>query len=302
VPPTVEQVLQQLWNGVSVGAVYALIALGYTMVYGILELINFAHGEIFMLGAYFGVILLALSLPLALPLWVALPLAFLGAMALTAAWGVTLERAAYRPLRQAPRLSPLISALGASIGLQQVVLLLQGSKSAVPPRTLAPSTWSGLVTISRIDALVVLTSIAVMVALELFIHRTRVGRAMRATAQDKVMAALLGVSVDRIISLTFLIGSALAAVGGVMLVLKYGKVDYMTGYVAGLKAFTAAVLGGIGNVPGAMLGGFLLGVVESLGAGFIGGEYKDLFAFGILIAVLILKPSGLLGQPRLDKV
>jgi branched-chain amino acid transport system permease protein len=302
VPSALDQLPQQLWNGISVGAVYALIALGYTMVYGILELINFAHGEIFMIGAYLGVVFLSLTLPLGLPLGISVVLALLAAMAVTACFGYTLERGAYRPLRHAPRLSPLISALGASIGLQQLVMLLQGTRPAVPPRELPSQTWSSFVTISRIDAFIVATAVILMLGLHLFIRRTRLGKAMRATAQDQTMASLLGISIDRVISATFLIGSALAAVAGVLTVLKYGKVDYVAGYVAGLKAFTAAVLGGIGNIPGAMLGGILLGVVESIGAGFIGGEYKDLFAFAILILVLLVKPSGLLGERAADKV
>src|SRR5436190_1199716 len=302
-----EQLPQQLWNGIAVGAVYALIALGYTMVYGILELINFAHGEIYMVGAYMGVILLALTLPLGLPLGAAVPLALLGSMAITACYGVTIERFAYRPLRKAPRLSLLINALGVSIGLQQIVLLLQGTRAAIPPREL-PSKWTpgpapadASLTVSPIDALIFATALLCMISLHLFIQRTRLGKAMRATAADQTMASLLGISVDRVISVTFFIGSSLAAVAGVLVVLKYGNVGYLAGYVYGLKAFTAAVLGGIGNVPGAMLGGVVLGVIESLGTWRIGAEYKDLFAFAILILVLIVKPSGLLGEQVADK-
>lgn len=297
--------LQQIINGLTVGSVYALIALGYTMVYGILGLINFAHGEIYMMGAYLGVIffgiftamgLTAQSLPLSIVL------TFLLAIVYSSAYGYTIERIAYRPLRHAPRLSPLITALGISIFLQNYVMLSQGAKDKVFPSLISGGVPIGDATVSYLQMIIMLTSVILMTALHFFITKTRLGTAMRATAQDKKMASLLGINVDGVISATFVIGSGLAAAGGVMIAMHYGLINFYMGYVAGLKAFTAAVLGGIGNIPGAMLGGIVLGLVESFGAGYISAEYKDVFAFAILILVLIFKPSGLLGENLQEKV
>jgi branched-chain amino acid transport system permease protein len=297
--------LQQLINGLTVGSVYALIALGYTMVYGILGLINFAHGEIYMIGAYLGVIffgiLTALGLTAkSLPLSIALT--FLLSIIYSAAYGYTVEKVAYRPLRHAPRLSPLITALGISIFLQNYVMLSQGAKDKVFPTLLSGGFAIGNAAVSYLQIFIMLASVVLMVALHLFITKTRLGTAMRATSQDKKMASLLGINVDGVISATFIIGSGLAAAGGVMIAMYYGLINFYMGYVAGLKAFTAAVLGGIGNIPGAMLGGIVLGLVESFGAGYISAEYKDVFAFAILILVLIFKPSGLLGESLQEKV
>lgn len=297
--------LQQLINGLTVGSVYALIALGYTMVYGVLGLINFAHGEIYMIGAYLGVIffgiftavgLTAKSLPLSIVL------TFVMAIVYSSAYGYTVEKLAYRPLRHAPRLSPLITALGMSIFLQNYVMLSQGARDKVFPSVLSGGIDMGSVTVSYLQMFIVLISLILMVVLHLFINRTRLGTAMRATSQDKKMASLLGINVDRVISATFIIGSGLAAAGGVMIAMHYGLINFYMGYVAGLKAFTAAVLGGIGSIPGAMLGGIVLGLIESFGAGYISAEYKDVFAFAILIIVLLFKPSGLLGKSLQEKV
>ncbi len=304
--PALSVFLQQLVNGLTIGSVYALIALGYTMVYGIIELINFAHGEIYMIGAYLGIVFLAAASFLGLT-GVSLPLAmvlvFGAAMLFCAMYGFTLEKVAYKPLRNAPRLAPLISALGTSIFLQSFVFLAQGARPKVFPHL-----FSGVgfdfagARITYIQLFIFLTSIVLMIALNYFVRQTKTGKAMRATAQDKRMAALVGIDVDRIISTTFVVGSILAAVAGVMVAMYYGFVDYYIGYQAGLKAFTAAVLGGIGNIPGAMLGGMLLGLIEAFGAGYISSEYKDVFAFTILVLVLIFRPAGLLGEQTPQKV
>lgn len=297
---------QQLINGFTVGGVYALIALGYTMVYGILELINFAHGEIYMLGAYLGIIffgfftaagLTSYSLPLSLLLTFAMAVIF------CSAYGFTMEKIAYRPLRNAPRLSPLISAIGVSIFLQNYVMLTQGATDKVFPHLFGTSGFTLFsARVTHLQAAIILVSLFLMVCLHLFITKTKMGKAMRAVAQDKVMASLLGINIDSIISLTFIIGSGLAAIAGVMIALYYGLVNYSIGYVAGIKAFTAAVLGGIGSIPGAMFGGLFLGFVESMGASYISSEYKDAYAFLVLIAVLLIKPSGIFGKTTEEKV
>ena len=302
--------LQQLVNGLTVGSVYALIALGYTMVYGILEFINFAHGEIYMVGAYLGIIAVALATSLGLggfPILL-LIIAFVFAMAFSASWGVTIERLAYRPLRQAPRLAPLISALGVSIFLQNFVMVTQGTRDKVFRLTEHPlpltsgSITFGSTQISFVQMMIMGTAVFLMILLSLFIGKTKLGKAMRATAQDQKMAYLVGIDINRVISVTFLIGSALGAAAGVMVALYYGLVNFFIGYIAGIKAFTAAVLGGIGNVPGAMLGGIILGLVESFGAGYLSSEYKDVYAFVILVVFLIFRPQGLLGERVSEKV
>ena len=297
---------QQLVNGLTLGSVYAIIALGYTMVYGILELINFAHGEIYMLGAYLGIILLGFftasglteqSLLLSLILTAVLSALF------CAMYGLTMEKVAYRPLRNAPRLSPLISAIGVSIFLQNYVMLTQGATDKVFPLQLGETviTFQDVrMTVTQVSIIAV--SALMMLSLRLFISRTRIGKAMRATSQDKTMAALVGIDVDTIISVTFVIGAVLAAVAGVMVAVYYGLVNYTIGYIAGIKAFTAAVLGGIGSIRGAMLGGIVLGLMESMGAAYVSTEYKDAFAFVILIVILLIKPSGIFGTDLPDKV
>jgi branched-chain amino acid transport system permease protein len=276
------------------------------MVYGILQLINFAHGEIYMIGAYLSIIVLgvltisglnAVSLPLAI-LFV-----FIIAGLFCGLYGATLERIAYRPLRHAHRLSPLISAIGMSIFLQNYVMLSQGSVDKVFPHII-PSTGIEILgaSISYLQIFILLTSFILMTILHLFIKKTRLGKAMRATSQDKKMASLVGIDVDKIITVTFIIGSILAAAAGIMVAMYYGIVNFFIGYIAGIKAFTAAVLGGIGNIPGAVLGGLLLGLVEGFGASYISSEYKDAFAFIILILVLIFRPTGLLGERLGEKV
>lgn len=299
--------LQQIINGLTIGSVYALIALGYTMVYGILQLINFAHGEIYMIGAYMGIIAIGFFIYLGLPeisIALTLILTFLTAIIFTGAYGITLERIAYRPLRNAPRLSILISAIGMSILLQNYVMLAQGARDKIFPHELKISGGITLADahITYTQILIMALSILMMAGLTWFIKKTKIGMAMRATSQDMRMAGLLGINTDRIIVITFLVGSILAGAAGVMISMYYGIVNFYMGYVAGIKAFTAAVLGGIGNIPGAMLGGLLLGLLEALGAGYISSEYKDVFAFAILVLVLIFKPTGLLGERVSDKV
>lgn len=299
-----EILTQQLINGLVLGSIYALVALGYTMVYGILELINFAHGEVTMFGAMIGIaVITALggSAPPVAAIGTALFVAILGCMAL----GFTIERVAYRRLRHAPRLSVLITAIGISIVLQNVAMLIWGKQYIRFPEVFAIERYqvAGAI-ITNLQIAIVLLSLALMGALWLLIHRTPLGRAMRATAQSRDIAGLMGINVNVTISATFVIGAALAAVAGVMVSAYYGLAHYYMGFMLGLKAFTAAVLGGIGNVAGAALGGLLLGIIESLGAGyigpltggFLGSHYQDVFAFLVLILVLTLRPSGLLGE------
>jgi branched-chain amino acid transport system permease protein len=297
---------QQLINGLALGAVYALIALGYTMVYGILQLINFAHGEVYMLGAYLGIIVLGILTTLGLTahsLPLALIITVIVAMAFCAAYGAVIERIAYRPIRNASKLAPLISAVGMSIILQNFVMLSQGKEYKNLPPMLPFEGFSLLgANVSPAQIFILSASILIMVALHFFVAKTRLGKAMRATSQDRVMAGLVGININQVISVTFMIGSALAAVAGVMVTLYYGVVHFFMGYLAGIKAFTAAVLGGIGSIPGAMLGGFMLGLIENFGASYISSVYKDAFAFLVLIITLIIRPAGLLGQKSVDKV
>ncbi len=303
-----EYFVQQLINGLTLGSIYGLIASGYTMVYGIIGMINFAHGDIFMVGAFVALIafLVLVSIGVtAVPL--ALFFVLLIAMALTALYGWTVERVAYRPLRHSFRLAPLISAIGMSIVLQNYVQVAQGARvKPLPPliegtHTLfASQTFA--VQISNVQIIVVVTTIALMAVFSWIVARTRLGRDMRACEQDMKMTALLGVDVDRTISLTFVMGAALAAVAGVMYLLYYGVVDFFIGFVAGVKAFTAAVLGGIGSLPGAMIGGLLIGLIETFWSAYFSIEYKDVAAFSILVIVLIFLPTGLLGRPEIEKV
>lgn len=297
---------QQIINGLILGGVYALIALGYTMVYGILQLINFAHGEIYMIGAYMGIIFLAFFTAAGITeqsLALSLLLAFVLSISFTSAYGYTVEKIAYRPLRGAKRLSPLISAIGMSIFLQNYVMLTQGATDKVFPDIMGVAGVDFLgIKITYMQIFIIVVSSAIMVLLHLFIKRTTMGMAMRATAQDKTMASLVGININQVISVTFVIGSALAAVAGIMIAMYYGVVNYFIGYTAGIKAFTAAVLGGIGSIPGAMFGGLILGIVESLGASYISSEYKDAYAFALLIVILLLKPEGLFGGSGEGKV
>jgi branched-chain amino acid transport system permease protein len=297
--------LQQIINGLTVGGVYALIALGYTLVYGILELINFAHGEIYMIGAYLGIIFLGIFTAAGLTqysLILSLFLTFVMSIIVCSAYGFTIEKLAYKPLRNAPRLNPLISAIGVSIFLQNYVMLTQGATDKVFPHVIPVTKIEfSNVTMTTLQLFIIIFSLLLMTMLHLFIMKTKTGKAMRAVAQDRVMASLLGINIDRIISVTFIIGSGLAAVAGLMVAMYYGLVNYSIGYMAGIKAFTAAVLGGIGSIPGAMVGGFLLGLIESLGASYLSSEYKDAYAFIVLILILLVKPTGLFGRSEGDK-
>lgn len=310
-----EYFLQQLINGVTLGSIYGLIAIGYTMVYGIIGMINFAHGDIFMVGAFISLILIvALGITASMPIAL-LILALIGvlvvSMALTAAWGWTVERIAYRPLRGSFRLAPLITAIGASIALQNFVQISQGARN----KPLQPLISGGfkltdggadgsgfLVQLSYSQILIIVVTTVLMIGFTLLINKTSLGRAQRACEQDRKMASLLGINVDRTISLTFVMGAALASVAGLMFLLYYGVIDFYIGFLAGVKAFTAAVLGGIGSLPGAMLGGLLIGLIETFWSGYFSVEYKDVAAFSILAIVLIFMPEGLLGRPEVEKV
>ncbi len=303
-----EYFLQQLINGVTLGSIYGLIAIGYTMVYGIIGMINFAHGDIFMIGAFIGLIVILGLLALgatAIPL--VLILALLTAMLLTSVWGWALERIAYRPLRTSFRLAPLITAIGMSIVLQNFVQLTQSARvKPLPPLVTGGHVLAEkdgfVVKISNGQILIILITLVLMTMFSLLIARTSLGRAQRACEQDRIMASLSGVNVNRTIALTFVMGAALAAVAGVMYLLYYGVIDFFIGFIAGIKAFTAAVLGGIGSLPGAMLGGLIIGLIEVFWAGYFSAEYKDVAAFSILAIVLIFMPSGLLGKPEVEKV
>ena len=300
--------LQQLINGVSLGMIYGLIAVGYTMVYGIIGMINFAHGDIFMVGAFIALIAFLLIMSLGVTLIpLALVLVLIIAMLLTAMWGWTVERIAYRPLRESFRLAPLITAIGMSIILQNFIQVAQGAR--VKP--LQPVITGGYqifdeggfaVNLSNIQILIVVTTVALMGVFWLIIARTALGRAQRACEQDRLMAALSGVNVDRTISLTFVIGAALAAVAGLLYLLYYGVIDFFIGFVAGIKAFTAAVFGGIGSLPGAMLGGLVIGLIETFWSAYFSAQYKDVAAFSILVITLIFLPTGLLGRQEVEKV
>lgn len=302
--------LQQILNGLILGSLYALVALGYTMVYGILELINFAHGEIVMLGAMVSVTILAALAALGVPVPLALLAALLGAVSVCMTTGVLVERIAYRPLRNSPRLAPLITAIGVSIVLQNLAMIIWGRQYLSFPPVLDIEIYEiAGATITNVQIIIVAVAGLVMGGLLLLVQRTRLGRAMRATAQNREVAGLMGVDVNLVIAATFAVGSALAAVAGLLIASYYGIAHYNMGFILGLKAFSAAVLGGIGNIPGALLGGLLLGIIESLGAGyigdltggFLGSHYQDIFAFFILILVLVFRPSGLLGERVADR-
>jgi len=297
--------VQQLINGLTLGAVYAVVALGYTMVYGIIQLINFAHGEVVMVGAMVAYSVIGLLAPAGLPPPVLILVATGTAIPSCMLIGYAMERIAYRPLRGAPRLAPLITAIGISIILQHVAMMIWSRNPLAFPQVVKVESYSiGGAIITSVQIAIIAISLAMMAGLAALVYRTKLGTAMRATAQNPQVAALMGIDANRIVSLTFVVGAALAAVAGVMVASYYGVAHYTMGSQLGLKAFCAAVLGGIGNVPGAMLGGVLLGLVEALGAGYIGdltgnvfgSNYQDVFAFIVLIAVLVLRPSGLLGE------
>ena len=302
------QLVQQLFNGLSLGAIYALIAIGYTMVYGIIGMINFAHGEIYMIGAYAGLVTLsAIGMSSGLPVILIVLIMLLVAAAITAVYGYTVEKIAYAPVRGSPRLVPLISAIGMSIFLQNWVALGQGARDMAVPNLVTGSLQIPLGDDFTFNApyariLIIVTTVALMIALSLFIKYSRIGRASRACSQDLGMANLLGIDTSRIISFTFIIGAMLAAVGGVLIALAICKLNPFIGFIAGIKAFTAAVLGGIGSIPGAMLGGVLLGLAETFAAAYISSQYKDIVAFALLVLILLFRPTGLLGKPEVEKV
>lgn len=308
--------IQELVVGLATGAIYALIALGYTMVYGIIELINFAHGDIFMMGSLISIAILGLfgvtstSQPQGLALVGLMVVACLGSMLICAIMGVAIERVAYRPLRNAPRLAPLISAIGVSLILEDVGKLWKGVDNVSFPQIFPQITYNiGPVSVSGVNILVIVVAFVLMIGLQLFVSRTRTGRAMRAVAQDREAAALMGVNVDRIISITFFIGAGLAGAAGFIYGLQYGSTIFSIGLQLGLIAFTAAVLGGIGNLVGAMLGGILIGFIDAL-ATLIpdtvlphgGAPWHQAIIFAILILILVFRPSGLLGQQTPEKV
>jgi branched-chain amino acid transport system permease protein len=300
--------LDQLINGLTLGSLYGLIAIGYTMVYGIIGMINFAHGEIFMIGAFISIITFML-LGLAGVTWVplAIIIVLIMAMLLTSIYGWALERVAYRPLRGSPRLAALITAIGMSIFLQNYVQLLQSARNkpmqaVVSGRVEILREQDYVVSLSYMQMLIMVVTVALMAVFAMIIARSALGRSQRACEQDRDMAALIGVNVDRTISLTFVMGAALASVAGMMFLMYYGVIDFFIGFLAGIKAFTAAVLGGIGSLPGAMLGGILIGLIEVFFSAYFSIEYKDVAAYSILVLVLIFRPTGLLGKPDIEKV
>ncbi len=296
--------IELLFSGLSRGAIYALIALGYTMVYGIIGLINFAHGEIYMIGAFTSFIIATILTILGFPALAIIILAGLAAVIWSASYGFTIEKVAYKPLRHAPRLSALISAIGMSMFLQNYVLLAQTSDFLPFPQLIPDFAFMEPIAhiVGSSDLVILLTTAFIMICLTLLIKYTKIGKAMRATSQDRTMAMLVGINVDRIISVTFIIGSSLAAIGGMLIASHIGQINFYIGFIAGIKAFTAAVLGGIGSIPGAVLGSVVLGLTESFATGYVSSDYEDVFAFSLLVLILIFKPSGILGKVDTQKV
>jgi branched-chain amino acid transport system permease protein len=295
--------IQQVINGLTLGSIYALFALGYTMVYGILLMINFAHSEIFMVGAYAGVLMLTV-IPFFTGLsYVSLLVVFIAAMVASGLLAMFVEQVAYKPLRHAPRLAPLISAIGVSIFLQNIVMLAVSAQSIPCPAKfdVTQLTFPGFV-IDSLQMLIFCLAILLMVLLQLFIKKTKLGKAMQAISQNHAVSQLMGINVNRIILLTFFIGGGLAGIAGVLNGMYYGSIKYNMGFLPGIKAFTAAVLGGIGNIKGAMVGGFILGILEAFAAGYISSENKDVIAFVVLIIVLIVKPGGIFGEQVPEKI
>ncbi|MDU5858033.1 MAG: high-affinity branched-chain amino acid ABC transporter permease LivH [Escherichia coli] len=289
--------LQQMFNGVTLGSTYALIAIGYTMVYGIIGMINFAHGEVYMIGSYVSFMIIAALMMMGIDTgWLLVAAGFVGAIVIASAYGWSIERVAYRPVRNSKRLIALISAIGMSIFLQNYVSLTEGSRDVA-----LPSLFNGA-SITTMQAVIWIVTFLAMLALTIFIRYSRMGRACRACAEDLKMASLLGINTDRVIALTFVIGAAMAAVAGVLLGQFYGVINPYIGFMAGMKAFTAAVLGGIGSIPGAMIGGLILGIAEALSSAYLSTEYKDVVSFALLILVLLVMPTGILGRPEVEKV
>ncbi|PLY15209.1 MAG: branched-chain amino acid ABC transporter permease LivH [Sedimenticola sp.] len=299
-----EYFIELFLSGLTRGSIYALIALGYTMVYGIIGLINFAHGDIYMIGAFTSFIVATVLSIYGFPMLSIIVLAGLAAAVWASAYGYTIEKLAYRPLRHAPRLSPLISAIGMSIFLQNYVLLAQTSDFLPFPELIPEFDFIEPYAhvVGSAEIVILITTALAMILLTLVIKFTRMGKAMRATSQDRMMAMLTGINVDRVISTTFIIGSTLAALGGLLIASHIGQINFYIGFIAGIKAFTAAVLGGIGSIPGAVLGGFVLGLTESFATGYVSSDYEDVFAFSLLVLILIFKPSGILGRAEIQKV
>lgn len=300
-------VLQQLVNGLTLGSVYGLIAIGYTMVYGIIGMINFAHGDVYMVSAYIGAIVIALLAYFGIE---SFPIIIIGTLfftiAITGTYGWVIERVAYRPLRNSSRLSALISAIGMSLILQNYIQISQGARQQGVPTLLTGAVrfdvGDGFVQITYMKIFILIAAFLGMGVLTYIIQKTKLGRMCRATQQDRKMASILGIDTDKIISLVFVIGASMAALAGVLITLDYGAFDFYVGFIIGIKAFTAAVLGGIGSLPGAMLGGVVLGLAESLFSGLVSTDYKDVFSFSLLVTILIFRPSGLLGKPEVEKV
>lgn len=300
--------IQQMFNGVTLGSTYALIAIGYTMVYGIIGMINFAHGEVYMIGSYVSFIVIAALMMMGIDTtWLMIAAGFVMAVIISSAYGWSIERVAYKPVRFSKRLIALISAIGMSIFLQNYVSLTQGSRDLALPSLITGQWTLGesngfAATLSTMQLVIWVVTFLSMLALTLFIRYSRMGRACRACAEDLKMASLLGINTDRVISLTFIIGAAMAAVAGVLLGQFYGSINPFIGFMAGMKAFTAAVLGGIGSIPGAMIGGLVLGIAEALTSAYLSTEYKDVVSFALLIVVLLVMPTGILGRPEVEKV
>ncbi|MFK0333746.1 branched-chain amino acid ABC transporter permease [Rhizobium sp. NPDC090275] len=299
-----EYFIQQLFNGLTLGSIYGLVAIGYTMVYGIIGMINFAHGDIFMLGGFAAMIvfLVLTSIFAGLPVAVLLLVMLIVAMLTTSLWNWTIERVAYRPLRGSFRLAPLITAIGMSIVVPNFIQVTQGPRNKPIPQLIGETYQIAGITVSLKQILILILTSALLAAFWYIVNKTSLGRAQRATEQDRKMAALLGIDVDRTISVTFIMGAALAAVGGTMFLVYYGVASFTDGFVPGVKAFTAAVLGGIGSLPGAVFGGLLIGLIESLSSAYFTIAYKDVATFAILAFVLIFKPTGILGRPEVEKV
>ncbi len=300
--------IQQMFNGVTLGSTYALIAIGYTMVYGIIGMINFAHGEVYMIGSYVSFIVIAALMMMGIDsTWLMIAAGFVMAVIISSAYGWSIERVAYKPVRASKRLIALISAIGMSIFLQNYVSLTQGSRDLALPSLITGQWTLGesngfATTLSTMQLVIWIVTFLAMLTLTLFIRYSRMGRACRACAEDLKMASLLGINTDRVISLTFVIGAAMAAVAGVLLGQFYGSINPFIGFMAGMKAFTAAVLGGIGSIPGAMIGGLVLGIAEALTSAYLSTEYKDVVSFALLIVVLLVMPTGILGRPEVEKV